>query len=237
MTAKREILPEAMDDPDLDPLVHARALAGLARINRMTRVADQMYLRLRRLSALSPRPLRVLDIATGSGDLPIRWLRRARQDGFPLLVTGVDISPQAITVAANRANEYSVDADWLAANVLEDTLPCDFDVVTCSLFFHHLQDDDVLGLLRVMRDATERGGLIRRLLICDLHRSAINWWLVKLGAHLLSRSPIVHLDSGLSVRAAMTRQEFAQAVEAALDIRVNVHSLFPCRFICEIPVD
>ena len=233
----REILPEAMDDPDLDAASHSQALAGLARINRMTRVADHMYIRLRRLSALSPRPLRVLDIATGSGDLPIHWVKRANREGFPLLVTGVDISPQAVAVAAEKADRAGVDAEWIVANVLDESLPADFDVVTSSLFFHHLQDDDIIRLLRVMRDATDRGGLIRRLLVCDLERSRLNWLLVKIGAHLLSRSPIVHLDSGLSVRAAMTRAEFKSLVEAALDVSVHVKRLFPCRFVCEIPID
>lgn len=233
----RVILPEAMDAPDLDPALHSRALAGLARINRFTRVADAIYLRLRRLSALSPRPLRVLDVATGSGDLPIHWIKRARREGFPLSITGVDVSPQAVLVAAEKARIADVDAEWLVVNVLEEPLPSDFDVVTCSLFFHHLHDDDIFRLLRVMRDATERGGLIRRLLICDLDRSMFNWLLVKIGAHLLSRSPIVHLDSGLSVRAALTRQEFGQIVEAALDVSPIVKRLIPCRFICEIPID
>lgn len=233
----RQILPEAMDDPDLDQASHSRALAGLARINRFTRVAELMYVRLRRLSALSPRPLRVLDIATGSGDLPMHWIRRATEDGFPIQITGVDVSAQALAIAAEKANHLGFDADWVVANALDDPLPSDFDVVTCSLFMHHLADDDVFKLLRVMRDATDRGGIIRRLLICDLERSKINWLLVKFAAHLLSRSPIVHLDSGLSVRAAMTKHEFSQIIEASLGTKANVKRLLPCRFICEIPVD
>jgi 2-polyprenyl-3-methyl-5-hydroxy-6-metoxy-1,4-benzoquinol methylase len=233
----REIIAEAMDDPTLDPALHRQALAGLARLNRLSRVADHLYVRLRRLSAQSPRPLRVIDIATGSGDLPIHWMMRARKDGFPLRVTGVDISGEAVAVAARRARQIGVQADWLVGNAIEEALPSDYDVVTCSLFLHHLQDDDIVRLLRGMRDATDSGGVIRRLLICDLVRSRLNWCAVKLGAHLVSRSPIVHLDSGLSVRAAMTRREFSDLVEAALDIKPSVQNLFPCRFICEIPVD
>jgi 2-polyprenyl-3-methyl-5-hydroxy-6-metoxy-1,4-benzoquinol methylase len=234
---KRKIVPELMDAPDLDPLQHQQALVGLARLNRFTGVADSMYRELRRFSLQSPRPLRVLDIATGSGDLPIAWLCRARRERLPLRLTGVDISATALSVASARADSQGVDAEWLVANAIEDDLPNDFDVVTCSLFIHHLQDDDVLRLLRAMRDATEGGGVLRRLLICDLQRSRLNWWLVKLGAHLLSRSPIVHVDSGLSVEAALTRAEFSNLVEAAIDVKPKVRRLIPARFICEIPVD
>jgi ubiquinone/menaquinone biosynthesis C-methylase UbiE len=233
----RIIVPEAMDDPGLDPVRHQAALRGLARLNRVSRVAQAMYGRLRKMTEQSPRPLRVLDIATGSGDIPIAWMQWAQRDQFLLEVTGADISPQAISVASNAAHRLRVDADWIVADALEDSLPNDFDVVTCSLFLHHLHDDDIVRLLRIMRDATDAGGLLRRLLICDLDRSRTNLCLVTIASQLLSRSPVVHLDARLSVRAAMTRREFAAIVETALLISPKVERLFPCRFISEIPLD
>lgn len=247
---QRRIEPEAMDDPGLDPAAHEAALRGLARLNWFSGVSKQMYRRLRKIALSSPRPLRVLDIATGSGDLPIDWLLQSRLDGIPLAMTGVDISPQAIATARARAAVAGVEevepmtagesgrsgwtAEWLVANALEDPLPDDFDVVTCSLFLHHLEDEDVVRLLRVMRDATDGGGDLRRLLICDLARSRWNLAAVSVASRLLSRSPIVHGDAVLSVRAAMTRGEFAELAEVALGIPVRVSPLFPCRFISEI---
>lgn len=233
---KRVIEPEIMDDPELDPALHAQALRGLARLNQWTRVADILYRRIRRLAALSPRPLRVLDIATGSGDLPRTWLHHARRDGFPLELTGVDVSPVAIAQAAQSASDQGLEAQWIVADALEDLLPDHFDVVVCSLFMHHLQDDDVVQLLRIMRDATENGGEVRRLLICDLARSRLNLMLVSIAAHALSRSPIVHRDAAASVRAAMTRREFHALAESALDHPCRVEPVLPCRFLAEIPV-
>ncbi|XZE52319.1 methyltransferase domain-containing protein [Planctomycetaceae bacterium SH139] len=233
---ERVVEPELMDDPNLDPAEHRLALRGLSRLNRFTGVADAVYRRLRRLSAVSPRPLRVLDVATGSGDLPIRWLKLARRDGFPLQVTGVDMSPLAVSQAGEQAERNQVEADWLVANVLEDDLPNDFDVVCCSLFLHHFEDDDVVQLLRVMRDATDRGGELRRLLVCDLARSRLNLTLVSFAAQLVTRSPVVHCDAALSVRAAMTRREFEGLAETALGFAPRVEPLLPCRFLAEIPL-
>lgn len=230
----RDIKPELMDDPDLDPQVHAHALAGLGRINRLTRVAEAMYGHLRRLSAISPKPLRVLDIATGGGDLPIYWGKRAREEGYRLDLSGTDLSPQAIAIAARSAEAAKLDIDWFSANVLEDTLPNDFDIVTCSLFLHHLADDEIVQVLRTMRDATDRGGELRRLIICDLERSRLNLCLVSFASHLVSRSKIVHVDAALSVRAALKRREFAELVETALDLKPEIKPLFPCRFLSEI---
>ncbi|WP_164102065.1 methyltransferase domain-containing protein [Candidatus Laterigemmans baculatus] len=230
-----------MDDPELGAEEHVAALRGLARLNWFSGVSRQMYRRLRQIALASPRPLRVLDIATGSGDLPIDWLLRSRLEGIPLEVTGVDVSSQAIATARARAAVAGCSssgegwtADWWVANALEDCLPDDFDVVTCSLFLHHLEDEDIVRLLRAMRDATEAGGLVRRLLICDLVRSRWNLAAVSVASRLLSRSPIVHGDAALSVRAALTRGEFAELAEVALGMAVPVSSLFPCRFISEI---
>jgi 2-polyprenyl-3-methyl-5-hydroxy-6-metoxy-1,4-benzoquinol methylase len=146
----------------------------------------------------------------------------------------VDVSPLAIAEAERRCRIEEVAAEWLVANVLDEPLPDDFDVVTCSLFLHHLADDDIVQLLRIMRDATDCGGEVRHLLICDLSRSALNLALVAVGAQLVTRSPVVHRDATSSVRAAMSRPEFTALVETALGQTPRVESLFPCRFLAEI---
>lgn len=239
----RDVQPEAMDAAEIDPSTHQTALRGLARLNRFSGVSRLMYRRLRSMARSSPRPLRVLDVATGSGDLPIDWLRRARRDGLVMHLTGVDISPHAVQTAAAAAATAGVTAEWLVADVLEAPFFGGFDVVTCSLFMHHLLDHDVMRLLQVMRAATDEdgsgeahreAGVVPRLLVCDLVRSPLNLLLVSAAARLLSRSPVVHGDAALSVRAAMTRREFARLAEKALGKPVHVAPAFPCRYIAEV---
>ena len=61
-----------MDDPGLEERLHGRALRGLERINRISVVARTMEHTIRQaLEEPFPRPLRVLDLATGGGDVPI----------------------------------------------------------------------------------------------------------------------------------------------------------------------
>ena len=226
-----------MDDPALDAEEHRRALIGLSRINQWTGVAAAMYRRLRKLSVLSPRPLRVLDIATGAGDLPLTWIKFAKRDNLPLHVSAIDISSVAIASAVQQGERLGLDVEWMVGNALEETLPNDYDVVTTSLFLHHLEDDDIVRLLRIMREATDRGGEVRSLLICDLARSRFNLALVSLAARLLSTSRVVHRDAALSVRAAMTRREFSLLAESALGVAPRVEPLHPCRFIAQIRVN
>src|SRR5437660_9462680 len=91
--AHRERIPELMDDPGIDPAAHRAALAGLARINKLSRSAAILWPSIRALAERNAgKTIRVLDIATGSGDVPISLWSKAEAAGVALAVEGCDIS-------------------------------------------------------------------------------------------------------------------------------------------------
>lgn len=230
MTQRRDLQPEVMDDPALDATEHLRALRGLGMLNSTTGVGGALFRRLQRYVREHPeRPLRVLDVATGGGDLPIQWARLAARRHVALQVTGVDISQRAVDFARDRARAAGVEVGFLCRDCLNQPLPEGFDVVTCSLFCHHLTEDQIVRLLRAMTDAARRA-----VLVCDLERSRLNLAAVWCASRLLSRSPVVHTDATLSVRAALTRDEFRQLAERALSRPVHIESLPPCRFVAVV---
>lgn len=216
-----------MDDPGLPRDEHEQALIGLSRLNRASGVVGTTYAYLRKYALARPnRLVRVLDVASGAGDIPIGWAKRARCDGIEMQFTTVDASPAAIAYQQQRAAEAAVELNSIEMNCLKSPLPTGFDIVTCSLFMHHLDDHQAFRLLQSMQSATE-GWLV----ICDLDRSRMNLALVSLGAHLLTRSHIVHTDASLSVRAAYTCEEFKVLAEQALARPVRIRRSFPCRFV------
>src|SRR5439155_5152985 len=101
---RRDRVPELMDRPGLDPAEHRAALAALARINRLSRSAGVLWPPIARLARAAGRPVRVLDVATGAGDVPIRLAHEAEADGgLPITFEGCDISPTAVGEATRRA--------------------------------------------------------------------------------------------------------------------------------------
>ncbi|MHC4550654.1 MAG: class I SAM-dependent methyltransferase [Planctomycetota bacterium] len=98
---QRRLRPERMDDPALDATLHLRALRGLERINRWSRTVHGLWRGLRRL-ADGRAPLRVLDLASGGGDLPSGLWHRARRAGVVLEIAGCDRSPRAVAYARQR---------------------------------------------------------------------------------------------------------------------------------------
>jgi 2-polyprenyl-3-methyl-5-hydroxy-6-metoxy-1,4-benzoquinol methylase len=222
----RRLRPELMDDPALDASAHRRALRALARLNRAGRAGATLWHDIRALAdAPGHAPLRLLDVATGSGDVPVDLARRARREGVALAVSGVDISPRAIAAARARAARVAVEADFRTLDAVREPLPGGFDVVTCSLFMHHLERDAAVALLYKARCAAER-----LVLVSDLRRGrgsyALAW-----AAGRLAGSRVARVDALLSVRAAWTVSEFAaMAAEAGL-AGAQIAPRWPARFL------
>lgn len=223
--AVRDRQPELMDDPALDPAEHRRALAGLACINRWSGSAGLLWPPVSDLARRLGRPLRLLDVATGSGDIPLALWQSAREVGLPLDITALDLSPIAIDTATRSAAALGATVRFAVADVLADPLPGGFDVVTCSLFLHHLDEPDAVRLLGKMAAA---GDVV---VVNDLTRSRLNYGLVWLAARLFSRSPVVHADGPLSIRGAFTVREMRRMADEAGMTGADVRAKFPCRML------
>ena len=197
---------ELMDDPALAPDRHERALAALARVNRVSGAAGRLFEEVARVHELRGGPVRVLDVACGGGDVLHAVGRSARRRGVPVELHGCDLSPVALR-AAGRGRVVTHRLD-----VLRDPLPGRFDVVSCNLFLHHLERDDAVALLRRLSDAA-----VESLLVQDLRRTRRGYALAWLGLHTLTRSDVARTDGLRSVRAAFTLAEAGRlCVDAGL---------------------
>ncbi len=222
--AHRHRLPELMDDPALDPAEHRRALTGLARINTVSGSGALLWPALRTLARQRNRPVRVLDIATGSGDVPLRLHQRAVKEHLPITFAGCDVSQVAIDVAKQSA----APIEFFTHDVVRDPLPTEFDALMCSLFLHHLDETDAVALLRKMRDVNPR-----LILVNDLERGRFNYLSVWVASRLFSRSRVVHVDGPLSIRGAFTVSEMRAMAETAGLTGGTVQARFPCRMLLE----
>jgi len=222
--------PELMDEPDLDETAHRQALRGLQAINRASRTITPLWRAVLDAAREQPgKPLSVLDVACGGGDVAIQLAQRARLAGLPLTVSGCDISPTAIHHARHLAESAGrTDIEFFRIDILQEVLERQFDLVMCNLFLHHLDELDAIRLLEAMAGASRR-----MILVDDLRRTRLGLALAWVACRVLSQSPIVHTDGPRSVRAAFTPKEaLSIAARAGLDgARVSCH--WPQRFLLE----
>jgi len=199
-----------MDQPGLDAARHAHALDALARVNRLSLTAARVWREVRLLAREGVRPVRVLDVACGDGDVLLDLGRRAHRDGVEVVLTGCDLSPVALARARERPGGESVGARFVQADVLRDELPGTHHVTTSSLFLHHLDERDAAGLLARMARAAER-----LLLIQDLRRTRLGYILAWASLRVLTTSDVARTDGPASVRAAFTVDEARSLTESA----------------------
>ncbi len=220
--------PERMDQPNVDPQEHRQALLALERINGWSLTSRILWPALRDLAKASPSPIRVLDLGCGGGDVLLSLWKRANRAKLPMIFVGFDMSPTAIGYARERAASLKRDVAFEVCDVLQADLPNDFDVVTCSLFLHHLSESDAQELLGRMAKVTRR-----LVLVNDLSRSILGYWLAYFGTRVLSRSSLAHYDGPISVEGAFTPEEALLLAEKAGLVGANVRRCWPCRYLLE----
>jgi SAM-dependent methyltransferase len=215
-----------MDQPDVNPEELARSLADLRAVNRWLGGTRAV---LRHLDSLfagrPPGPRRILDVATGSADVPLAIVRRARRRGHAAAVVATDLHPTTLELArAHAAGEPAVRVE--AADALSLPYPDGaFDAAICCTALHHF--DARADVLRVLRELhrVSRVGLV----VSDLRRSRP----ALVGTRLLAatvwrRHPVTRHDGPLSIRRAFTPAELLDLARAAglPDPRVHSHLFF-----------
>jgi 2-polyprenyl-3-methyl-5-hydroxy-6-metoxy-1,4-benzoquinol methylase len=221
----RQRQPELMDDPALDSREHHLALCGLERINHWSKSVKNIWQPIAEL-AREIDPIRILDAATGGGDIPIGLWQMATQHNLSMRVDGCDVSPVAIAHAKAAAQRAGADVHFFQADVLRDQFPGRYDVVVASLFVHHLDPAQVVELFRRMAQPP-----CRLIVVNDLRRSTAALRFTQIGTRLLSRSPVVHVDGPRSVQGAYTIPEMGELARQGGLTDFTLRSLFPFRYL------
>lgn len=229
--------PELMDDPSLPAAEHMAALDALGRINLISRTASRLVDGIVRLigrrGPAEGRPLHVVDLACGGGDVTVGVAAglesmRARGRIGPATVTGLDLSPRAVARATRRAAATGVrNVSFSVRDVAADGCPS-CDVAVSSLFLHHLDDPAAEAVLRSMADGSRCG-----VVVSDLIRSRAGLALAVLGTTLLCGSRVARVDGPMSVRAARTTAEYRDLCAAAGLAGATLRRTWPERVMIE----
>lgn len=194
------LIPELMDRPGQDPKLLRDDLTVLQTINRRL---GGYAIPLHYLPPFQPRT--ILDLATGSGDVPRAIARR-----FDVAITAVDSNPDILNIARERSADFPT-IRFEQHDLLALPYPAgSFDVVLCSLALHHFPEDAVVEILRRIRDIARVGYIIN-----DLRRNRIAIWLAKLMAHTIITNPIARFDAPASCERAFTSAELHTLADRA----------------------
>ncbi|SRR5581483_2764059 len=213
---KRRPTHELLDDDSGTATEITESLRDLQSFNqRLGGIATTREL-IRRIATIGRwQQFSLLEVAAGTGFVPTSAAEELRLDGVRLNITLLD---RAATHLPKNGSYQKVVADALTLPFADSS----FDVVSSSLFLHHLSPDQVVLFaresLRVARIA---------FLVNDLIRHPLHLALAYAGAPLY-RSRLTRHDAPASVKQAYTPQELrALLVEGgAKKIELQRHYLF-----------
>ena len=193
--------PEILDSDDCPPREIAASLRDMSLINRwFGGVATTRRLIERVASATGQKHFSMLEVAAGFGQVPEAAGEQLARKGITLDVTLLDHKLSHL-----ESGNHSVVADALALPFQDSS----FDLVSCSLFAHHLEPAELARFaaegLRVSRCAV---------LINDLVRHPLHLALVYAGFPLM-RSYVSRFDGLASVRRAYVPEEMRGILSSA----------------------
>ncbi|MFZ0759942.1 MAG: methyltransferase domain-containing protein [Candidatus Sulfotelmatobacter sp.] len=210
--------PEILDSDACSPADVAATLRDLGRVNRWfggVATTQKMVERVAQVSG--SKHISLLEVAAGSGEVPEMVGHKLARRGIKLDVTLLDRARSHLPTG-----DRGVVADALA-------LPFDdgaFDLVSCSLFAHHLNPEQLAQFVREGLRVSRRA-----LLINDLIRHPIHLALAFAGFPLM-RSRVAWLDGLTSVRRAYVPDEIRSLVasviseNAAAQVEISRNYLF-----------
>jgi SAM-dependent methyltransferase len=221
----RAELTELMDEPCSRSELRA-CLRDLSRLNRWFLAYRPI---LDWLSTVAPsgsaRPLHILDVACGYGDGLRRIERWAHANAVAVELTGLDLNPDAVEIAAEATPSDSA-IRWVATDVFAWQPDKPIHLIVSSLFTHHLTEADLIRFVQWMESNTQLGWFIN-----DLSRAAVPYHLLRMFTKLAGLHRFVQHDGPVSIARSFVPDDWRRICAAAsLDQNeISIQPVFPAR--------
>ena len=216
---------ELLDHSGHDPAELATNFRDIQRVNQLLGGTSTVLRHLPRLVEAVPadRPLTVLDLATGSADIPLAISRWAERRERSIAIVASDADEPILDLARKQVGtrpEISIERYDARAVPLPDN---QFEIVLCSLSLHHFPPDDAVRVLREM-DRLARTGFI----VNDLWRGRLGYGAAWAASRLTTRNRLTRNDAPLSVKRAYTPQELQSLLDRAgiPGVTISTHPWF-----------
>lgn len=181
---------------------------------------------LREVEAQRLTEFSILDLGAGSGELLRVVATWARQTDRRLRAVGLDMN-ERMTESIIEESEHFAEISSVRGDAMH--LPfadAEFDYVICSLFTHHLLDEQVVQVLREMSRVAKR-----RIFVIDLHRHPVAYLLYTTLGKIVLHNRLLRHDGALSILRSFKTYELLELAQRAGLHDFSVQRYFPYRLV------
>jgi len=211
--------PEILDSDACSPADVQTSMRDIGRVNRWfggVSTTRKMVERVARISGTNH--LSLLEVAAGSGEVPELVKQKLALRGIVLDVTLSDRAQSHLP--RERENASALNHDDRNHSVVADAfaLPFEdgaFDLVSCCLFAHHLNAQQLTQFVREGLRVSRQAVLINDLIRHPLHLA------LAFAGYPLMRSRVAWLDGFTSVRRAYVPEEVRSVVASAFSLETT----------------
>jgi 2-polyprenyl-3-methyl-5-hydroxy-6-metoxy-1,4-benzoquinol methylase len=184
-------------------------LRSLEQINRWLLGYRSTLAWLKRLPRGLRDPVHIVDVGSGGGDLLRQIAGWARRRGIAVQLTGIDLNPYAASAAAESAPK-ELGIEWVTGDALMYRPEKPVDIVVSSLMAHHLEDEEIIALLRWTEATAQVGWFIN-----DLERSEWSCRMFGRLGRMVGWHRFVRHDGPVSFRRAFWEEDWVRLLAAA----------------------
>ena len=202
-TSHRSSEIEIMDDFTMEGVLFRDTLDKLEIINRFLGGNSVTINGLKKLIKNHPKnkTITIVDLGCGNGDILRDISKFGRKNNYSFKLVGIDANLAAIEYAKELSKEYS-ELSFKTIDVLsEDFKKQSYDVVLCTLFLHHFNNEELISFLKTTTNKATIGVVVN-----DLHRHKLAYYLFKLIGFFI-KNKMVRKDGLTSVLRAFKRKD------------------------------
>jgi SAM-dependent methyltransferase len=164
---------------------------------------------LKRLPRRLRNPVHILDVGSGGGDLLRQIAGWAQRRSIAVQLTGIDLNPYAARAAA-ESTPKELGITWVTGDALVYRPEKPVDIIVSSLTAHHLEDEEIITLLRWMEATAQLGWFIN-----DLERSERSCRMFGWAAGVVRWHRFVRHDGPVSFRRALREEDWVRLLPTA----------------------
>ena len=217
---------ELLDEPNIPKQLLFQNLRELDFINKTLGGHSITIAGIKQLITDKNKTYHIVDIGCGGGDAMKYIADWGRKNNYKIILTGVDMNADAIEFMKTNCSGYSEIKgvasdyrDYLKQNT-------DSDIVHCSLFCHHLKDDELTELFSYLKKHAQIGFVIN-----DLERNRFAYYSIKLLTRLFNGSKLVKNDAPLSVLRGFKKRELLDLFKKAAIENVSIKWKWAFRYL------